>query len=151
MIRRPPISTLFPYTTLFRSRDLVHVRRADERAIECVGPRVVGALDRFGETPALRLAQPGAAVAAHIIEGAHRAVLTPHDHDALAAHGSDRVVPRLRELGGAADADPASREDALPLFGPDLGCVVVASGQGALALLIRLGGFDERRHWCLRV
>src|SRR5207244_6821958 len=61
---------------------------------------------------------------------AHRAVLTPHDHDALAAHGSDRVVPRLPELGGAADADPASREDALPLFGPDLGCVVVASGQG---------------------
>src|SRR3989442_12398468 len=105
MIRRPPRSTLFPYTTLFRS----------------------------------------------IIEGAHRAVLTPHDHDALAAHGSDRVVPRLPELGGAADADPASREDALPLFGPDLGCVVVAPGQRALALLIRLGGFDERRHWCLRV
>src|SRR2546428_7465923 len=120
MIRRPPRSTLFPYTTLFRS-------------------------------PPLRLAQPGAAVAAHIIERAHRAVLTPHDHDALAAHGSDRVVPRLRELGGAADADPASREDALPLFGPDLGCVVVAPGQGALTLLIRLGGFDERRHWCLRV
>src|SRR2546425_9358479 len=27
MIRRPPRSTLFPYTTLFRSRDL-HVKRA---------------------------------------------------------------------------------------------------------------------------
>src|SRR3712207_8848994 len=29
MIRRPPRSTLFPYTTLFRSEDLVHV---DDRA-----------------------------------------------------------------------------------------------------------------------
>src|SRR5207247_8735757 len=56
--------------------DLVHMRRADQRAIERVGPRVVGALDRLGKTSALRLAQPGAAMAAHIVEGAHRAVLT---------------------------------------------------------------------------
>src|SRR2546430_17052307 len=95
MIRRPPRSTLFPYTTLFR------------------------ALDRLGEASALRLAQPGAAVAAHIVEGAHDAVLTAHDNDALAAHGADHVVPRLGELGRAADADPTPREDTLPLFGPD--------------------------------
>src|SRR3989441_12824018 len=29
MIRRPPRSTLFPYTTLFRSRSLEHVRHDD--------------------------------------------------------------------------------------------------------------------------
>src|SRR2546426_9219518 len=29
MIRRPPRSTLFPYTTLFRSRDLVAVARLE--------------------------------------------------------------------------------------------------------------------------
>src|SRR5438309_5182873 len=29
MIRRPPRSTLFPYTTLFRSRDDLHLRRPD--------------------------------------------------------------------------------------------------------------------------
>src|SRR5258707_10513989 len=29
MIRRPPRSTLFPYTTLFRSQDHDHVRAAD--------------------------------------------------------------------------------------------------------------------------
>src|SRR2546430_13000632 len=29
MIRRPPRSTLFPYTTLFRSRDPLHQRRED--------------------------------------------------------------------------------------------------------------------------
>src|SRR2546422_2987679 len=31
MIRRPPRSTLFPYTTLFRSDDAVPIRDADER------------------------------------------------------------------------------------------------------------------------
>src|SRR2546426_7416789 len=78
MIRRPPRSTLFPYTTLFRS------------------------LDRLGEASALRLAQPGAAVAAHIIEGAHRAVLTAHDHDGavrafynVCRHRGDRKSTRL--------------------------------------------------------
>src|SRR5436190_16688055 len=30
MFRRPPRSTLFPYTTLFRSHDVVHARRAGE-------------------------------------------------------------------------------------------------------------------------
>src|SRR2546422_8441670 len=30
MIRRPPRSTLFPYTTLFRSRELVGVPRAQQ-------------------------------------------------------------------------------------------------------------------------
>src|SRR3712207_8790689 len=33
MIRRPPRSTLFPYTTLFRSGRAVHVHRPQERAL----------------------------------------------------------------------------------------------------------------------
>src|SRR5258708_12444719 len=33
MIRRPPRSTLFPYTTLFRSRGLAQTRRASQRAL----------------------------------------------------------------------------------------------------------------------
>src|SRR5690348_17674885 len=36
MIRRPPRSTLFPYTTLFRSRVEAH-RREAERALEWAG------------------------------------------------------------------------------------------------------------------
>src|SRR3712207_8053549 len=34
MIRRPPRSTLFPYTTLFRSADASHVPEAAERRCE---------------------------------------------------------------------------------------------------------------------
>src|SRR2546426_11378253 len=33
MIRRPPRSTLFPYTTLFRSRGVVMYRLADDNAV----------------------------------------------------------------------------------------------------------------------
>src|SRR3712207_7623932 len=34
MIRRPPRSTLFPYTTLFRSEDLAGVGQGTDRALE---------------------------------------------------------------------------------------------------------------------
>src|SRR2546429_6881594 len=37
MIRRPPRSTLFPYTTLFRSRGGAVVRRAARRVRHCRG------------------------------------------------------------------------------------------------------------------
>src|SRR2546430_6416792 len=46
MIRRPPRSTLFPYTTLFRSeprRDLRHLRQSRRPADEVLGGRVPGA------------------------------------------------------------------------------------------------------------
>src|SRR3989442_10430654 len=34
MIRRPPRSTLFPYTTLFRSRELLLEQRLDDRSVQ---------------------------------------------------------------------------------------------------------------------
>src|SRR2546429_6290866 len=38
MIRRPPRSTLFPYTTLFRSNALDHVARGAPRVAQAVKP-----------------------------------------------------------------------------------------------------------------
>src|SRR2546430_9119101 len=38
MIRRPPRSTLFPYTTLFRSHALVHGFLQEPLAVQVVGP-----------------------------------------------------------------------------------------------------------------
>src|SRR5688572_32496129 len=51
MIRRPPRSTLFPYTTLFRSDDLAHELVAEDVALEhrrdeAVVEVQVGAADR---------------------------------------------------------------------------------------------------------
>src|SRR2546430_12752555 len=39
MIRRPPRSTLFPYTTLFRSRGVVSLRALDGEALGVLGDR----------------------------------------------------------------------------------------------------------------
>jgi len=48
--------------------DLAHVGRADQLPVDGVGPGVIGALDRFREPTARLLAQPGAAVAAYVVE-----------------------------------------------------------------------------------
>src|SRR5256885_8594119 len=45
MIRRPPRSTLFPYTTLFRSRTWTFLRQADLRRLRNAHAR------RFGDFP----------------------------------------------------------------------------------------------------
>src|SRR2546429_6893539 len=60
MTRRPPNSTLFPYTTLFRSAAIVHAR--DQVAVlrEQLVPQVVGATPGVGH----RLG-PGPAVHVH--------------------------------------------------------------------------------------
>src|SRR2546422_2881984 len=57
MIRRPPRSTLFPYTTLFRSRDCESQARAT-----CVGCRTRRPIERLEDPLALRERDPGAAV-----------------------------------------------------------------------------------------
>src|SRR5260221_10852054 len=55
MIRRPPRSTLFPYTTLFRSPELLEVGRPsdlDERVVSLL------AIQRIGLQPLLASRQP---------------------------------------------------------------------------------------------
>src|SRR2546430_7696274 len=47
MIRRPPRSTLFPYTTLFRSPQLKHTLKA--KAVLCPGLRVTFKNEAGGE------------------------------------------------------------------------------------------------------
>src|SRR3712207_7707933 len=48
MIRRPPRSTLFPYTTLFRSN--ISLLRKDQcRVLECIGAEVASPEEIVGE------------------------------------------------------------------------------------------------------
>src|SRR5207248_5641231 len=77
---------------LVEARHLAHVRRADQRAVERVRPGVVGTLDRFGQAAARAVAQPGAAVSAHIVEGAQRAVLAANQDGALPRARVDNVL-----------------------------------------------------------
>src|SRR5437868_9982270 len=65
ILRRPPTSTLFPYTTLFRSRDRVPVRPCPRARRPCVrraqrGARVVLARARRARRAAARPAGEGA-------------------------------------------------------------------------------------------
>src|SRR3989454_4961282 len=50
MIRRPPRSTLFPYTTLFRSRPVLHLR-LESLALVAEGLEDRGGAVREGERP----------------------------------------------------------------------------------------------------
>src|SRR3712207_8625601 len=70
MIRRPPRSTLFPYTTLFRSRDRavrVDLRHHHVVAVELLA--VPGAAPRDDELVAIGLGQHGAGVEARAERG----------------------------------------------------------------------------------
>src|SRR3712207_8050066 len=51
MIRRPPRSTLFPYTTLFRSRGVRRSARPRSRGPDAVDPGPGGAGPRLVRTP----------------------------------------------------------------------------------------------------
>src|SRR5688572_32714315 len=46
MIRRPPRSTLFPYTTLFRSHPRRQPARGDRGPYRCASPAVRASVDR---------------------------------------------------------------------------------------------------------
>src|SRR3712207_9156801 len=95
MIRRPPRSTLFPYTTLFRSLELLAAR--DDRGVALL----------LGLDPDVLLAGHGAAVA-HQVRGRHRDVL-----------GGDVAVAARGEGGARGQGDRAVV--ALVLHGEDAG------------------------------
>src|SRR3989442_9492723 len=62
MIRRPPRSTLFPYTTLFRSVEVHDVDRVDAHLLQgdvVVGQRVLHAGDEYADRRPRRPAEGG--------------------------------------------------------------------------------------------
>src|SRR2546422_1978488 len=100
MIRRPPRSTLFPYTTLFRSLEGAELRRA--------GPRVLAHLGRPWPD---RLAREQAAQRAPAA-GAHG---LPRRADARPAPVAERVLHHAglaREGGGHRPAAPRPQRGA---------------------------------------
>src|SRR5260370_25920052 len=57
MIRRPPRSTLFPYTTLFRSAGLIGAARCQSRKIPAPTARPIGSDEAFSQALAGRSAR----------------------------------------------------------------------------------------------
>src|SRR2546428_5441197 len=68
MIRRPPRSTLFPYTTLFRSLERLRVARAGSH------PRAAGEWHAGASAPGARAGAPPGAARERRIGGRARAV-----------------------------------------------------------------------------
>src|SRR2546422_1178877 len=60
MIRRPPRSTLFPYTTLFRSLDAREVRKPDPQVVIGDGRRGIDDVDRAADRVGLVSLDEGA-------------------------------------------------------------------------------------------
>src|SRR5207253_8032967 len=61
MIRRPPTSTLFPYTTLFRSHTAQGHRRSGLSSLDRLRAAVDPRLDPVSETPPLAIRPAGCA------------------------------------------------------------------------------------------
>ena len=95
--------------------DPVHVRGGAQRAVQVVGPGVVGAPQAPFDTALALGDQAGAAVPADVVEGARAAVLAPDHDDAVATDLAHQEVPGLAHLGDMPDADPARSEDLLQL------------------------------------
>src|SRR2546426_2284533 len=94
MIRRPPRSTLFPYTTLFRSdlgTEAAYLVLEAAHRLEAAGRHVAH----------LEIGEPDTPTPAHIIEAGGRGLRGGHTRYA--------VAPRLPELRGAIAGAPAER------------------------------------------
>jgi hypothetical protein len=95
--------------------DLVHLRRGQQPAVESVGPRMIGTLDAALEGSAALHAQPRAAMTAHVVKRANRAVRAAHQQHARAGDLAARECAAARQLIGSTRGQPHPRKDALHL------------------------------------
>src|SRR2546427_11881475 len=99
MIRRPPRSTLFPYTTLFRSR-----RPGPERAARCIAAYLldIGFSSDFLHRwwTFMIKHQAGERSLAELITDAHNlAGSAPHEHEVLVGVEGSARTKELRRVG----------------------------------------------------
>src|SRR5690242_21877540 len=106
MILRPPRSTLFPYTTLFRSEAEAYPYNAQEAAIAQHARRrsVVGTPEQVRERLLALVAE----------YGADELVVVTITHDFKARLRSYELLAEAFELGGAPDAPPPAGRGGAP-------------------------------------
>src|SRR2546425_12033709 len=108
MIRRPPRSTLFPYTTLFRSRNTARVLRALLNVVERHLHHELGAyVDRVSVARGLELEQPLGLPGEHLVR--HPLERLSQHHEAAASLVAGAEV-EVREPAVAATVAPLGRE-----------------------------------------
>src|SRR5471032_671945 len=143
MIRRPPRSTLFPYTTLFRSRPL-HLALSYDEEVGCVG--VTGLLDdlkREGIKPALAIVgEPTLMKIVGAHKGGAKLVTTCHGrehHSSAPEKGANAVMMAGEFVAMLDDVWNELRADADPRFEPPHSTVqaTVIAGGTAVNILAR--------------
>src|SRR5256885_11970992 len=105
MIRRPPRSTLFPYTTLFRSRDAEHLRAHVAEAQHRLGPEHAAVQVAHPEDP-----DPARVLARELAHRGERAarelVVVVHEEEMRSLGALDHRLARgVAEILVAAAAD----------------------------------------------
>ena len=90
-------------------------RGAAQRAVEIVDPAMERAHQRVLAIALVVGDDAAAAMAAHIVEAAHHAVLAAHDQRALADHVHGQIVAGIRHVADMADDLPVIAEDMLLL------------------------------------
>src|SRR5690606_26852936 len=106
-----------------------HLRRGFQLSIERIGPAVVAATQRACRAPVAGGDRPRA-MPADVVEGAHRAVGTPHRQHRQAGAVRDDVVARVRQAGHVREQVPAAVEHAFAFQRHGPGIVVPRGGQG---------------------
>src|SRR2546430_6094309 len=126
MIRRPPRSTLFPYTTLFRSRILAELGAGyltlthnddTEWADSATGDRSHKGLTRFGEEVVREVNRCGVLVdLSHVSDDTMRQAIDVSEAPVIFSHSSARAL---------CDVPRDVPDDILELVGRDGGVVMV--------------------------
>ena len=114
--------------------DALHLRRADQGAVECVGPAVILALERVALAAALR--HRTGPMEADVVEGAQRVVIAQHHERIVADRGSEELAVLLHLIDAPYEL-PGVREDPLALQ-LEVDGIVVQSRRN------RRGAFDVR-------
>ena len=110
-IHRESCQTLIFFGEIFNAAEF---RRAQQAAGQVVGPAVVAAAEVAAVTLSFA-GDPGSAMPAEIKKCPQRAGLIAHDQDRLHGQLGRKEHPRLGNLIGAADCDPAAAEYVTPL------------------------------------
>src|SRR2546427_11105883 len=97
MIRRPPRSTLFPYTTLFRSERLQDGEAGEDGAVGVDHPKAVPGADRVHEVAHARVGL----VRDHHADGPPQAGEMPRRQLPRPEGSGERAQPAARGEGGA--------------------------------------------------
>src|SRR4029079_3410010 len=113
---------------IFFAGQILHVGSAHQTPVQSVAPAMVRTLDTARETSRRLGAHTSAAVSTDIIESPHRTGLVTGDDNAFSRKLSQKVVAGIRNMIGAANADPVAKIEKFELLGEQLGIGVVASG-----------------------